>query len=95
MRIQTWDTGVKLWLSARDTEDWATRPGAVWPRSELRGRRLFVEYDRNGLFDLLIDSGRGEQDCPGHELDAMVSDHLAGKLPADHPCFCFFERATS
>jgi len=25
-------------------------------------------------------------DCPADELNAIVSDHLRGKLPAGHPC---------
>lgn len=67
--------GYTLWLSARNTYDWATRPGAAWPCSELSNLPLRISVDRNGLWDLSIDRGR-IQDCSGHELQAIVSDHL-------------------
>jgi hypothetical protein len=86
MRTQVFDTGVKLWLSANDTYRWAY----CWPCSELSGKRLFVEYDCGGLVDLAID-GRMD-DCLDHELTAIVSDHLRGKLPAGHPCNTYLEQ---
>ena len=46
MRTQTTDSGVKLWLSANDTYNWATRPRAIWPCSKLAGNRLFAESTR-------------------------------------------------
>lgn len=77
--------GIKLWLSANDTYLWATRPGASWPCSELRGRRLFVEFDGDGdLVDLAIDGGRGNQDCSSDELTAIATDHIASRYP-NHP----------
>ena len=90
MRTQVTDTGVKLWLSANDTYNWATRPRATWPCSELAGKRLFAEFDRGGLIDLAIDGRTG--DCPAHELTAIVSDHLRGKLPTGHPCKTYLEQ---
>lgn len=85
MRTQVFDHGVKLWLSSDDTYRWAR----CWPCSELAGKRLFVEYDQGGLIDLAIDGQLG--DCPAHELNAIVSDHLWGKLPTGHPCETYFE----
>ena len=90
MRTQVFDSGVRLWLSANDTYCWAHRPGARWPCSELSGKCLFVEYDQGGLVDLTIDSRLG--DCPDHELTAIVSDHLRGKLPVGHPCNTYLEQ---
>lgn len=84
MRMQLFDNGVKLWLSANETYLWAHYPGKRWPCSELSGNRLFVEYDRRGLVGLAINGRTGN--CPGYELLAIVSDHLRGKLPAGHPC---------
>lgn len=86
MRLsQTPNGGLKLWLSANDTYQWATRPGASWPCSALSNRRLFAEFEANGdLVDLVIDGGRGEQDCPGDELNAIATDHIASRFP-DHP----------
>ena len=84
MRTQVFDAGVKLWLSANDTYCWAER----WPCSELSGKRLFVEYDRGGLIDLAINGRMG--DCSNHELTAIASDHLRGKLPSGHPCEDYF-----
>jgi hypothetical protein len=90
MRLQMTDSGVRLWLSANDTYNWATRPRDSWPCSELSGNRLFVEYDRGGLVDLAI-NGR-LSDCPAHELAAIVSDHMRGKLPVGHPCEVYLEQ---
>ncbi|MBN1588074.1 MAG: hypothetical protein JW888_01005 [Pirellulales bacterium] len=89
MRTQITNTGVKLWLFATDTYCWARRPGNRWPCSDLSGKRLFVEYDRNGLVDVAIDGQ--PDDCAAHELLAIVSDHLRGRLPAGHPCEVYFE----
>src|ERR1700722_7529464 len=61
MQVKVYETGVRIWLSANDTYRWATRPGSAWPCSELSGKRLFAEFDRNGLCDMSID-GR-VQDC--------------------------------
>lgn len=75
------DGSVRLWLSANDTERWATRPGACWPCSTLRGRRLYAEFATNGdLVDMTIDGGRGDQDCDGNEFNAMTSDYLSRDL---------------
>jgi hypothetical protein len=79
------DSGVKLWLSANDTYLWAQ----CWPCSELFGKRLFVEFDKGGLLDLAINGRMG--DCPAHELTAIASDHLRGKLPVGHPCETYLE----
>ena len=69
----------------------AGQPGrAAWPCSELSGKRLFVEYDRSGLVDLTVNGRMG--DCPNHELTAIVSDHLRGKLSAGHPCESYLEQ---
>jgi hypothetical protein len=77
---------VKLWLSANDTYNWAHRTGNAWPGSDLSGRRLFAEFDGNGLCDLAID-GRSDVDVDVNELNACTSDHLARKLPNDHPAY--------
>lgn len=66
--------GYTLWLSARDTCAWATRPGSEWPCSVTSGKPVRVGVDRNGLHDVAID-GRID-DCPGDELDALVAYHL-------------------
>lgn len=65
-------------LSAEDTYRWATRAGASWPCSQLRGNRVAVTVDRNGLCDLSF-NGR-DADIDGNELDAIVSDHLPADL---------------
>jgi hypothetical protein len=67
-------TGYTLWLSARDTYDWASKLDAVWPGSTLSDHRLMVSVDSNGLCELTLDGHQFNAD--GHELDAVVSDHL-------------------
>lgn len=68
--------GTNVWLSTNDTYNWAHRAGHRWPCSFLSGRRLFAQFDgRNGdLIDLAIDGGRGDQDCPCDEFDAIIGD---------------------
>lgn len=81
MRIKIYPSCVKLWLSARDTYQWAQ----VWPCSALKDKAIFAEFDRNGLCDLAI-NGRST-DCDVHELNACTSDFLKTKLPKDHVCY--------
>jgi hypothetical protein len=71
-------TGYTLWLSARDTYDWARKPGAAWPCSTLEDHRVMVQVDSNGLCDLTIDgrSPADNADIDGTELNAIVADHL-------------------
>lgn len=79
MRTKTYHNGrctvTQAWLSARDTENWAYN----WPCSTVGGRRLFVEFDGTDLVDLVVDGGRGDQDCDGHELTAITDDLVFGK----------------
>jgi len=85
-RIQHNEHGTSLWLSARDTEEWANRPGARWPCSFLAGRRLFAAFDSHGnLVDMSVDGGRGEQDCPGDEFDAITTDFIINAGLTNHP----------
>ena len=85
MRTLIRPDSVSVWLSSRDTFAWAMRPGHRWPCSQLRDRRLFATFDRDGLVDMSVDGGDGEQDIDGNEFGACVSDHLRTKLPSDHP----------
>jgi len=85
MKLQTFNSGFNVWISARETDNWAHRPGSSWPCSQLAGRRLWVQFDRNGLCDMAID-GRF-RDCDATELSACVADHLTGRLPESHPCY--------
>ena len=82
MRRQLHGEYFKLWLSANDTYNWAHKSNAIWPGSFLSDKSLFVEIDReNGdLIDMLINGGRGDQDCPSDELTAIVEDFLTKDL---------------
>lgn len=87
MRKQITETTVKLWLSAKDTEAWANRPGSSWPCSGLAGHRLSAEFDCNGLRDYSIDGRTWSPDCDAGEFNAITSDHLRSVLPKDHPAY--------
>ena len=69
--------GYVMWLSAKDTYAWATKPGAVWPCSRLAGHRCMVEVERNGLCAVTLD---GSHSLPfrfgRHEIKAIVTDYL-------------------
>jgi hypothetical protein len=86
MRTQITETSIKLWLSADDTDNWAHTPGTAWPGSTLEGKRLFVEFDSNGLCDLRI-NGRAQWMPHYTEVNAITSDFLRDKLPEDHPLY--------
>ena len=76
-KVTTPDSGVKLWLSANDTYNWANRADATWPCSFLADKPLFAEFDsQSNLIDLAINYGRGKQDCPSDEFTAITDDFL-------------------
>ena len=77
MRKQVCGTSTTLWLSARDTYDWAHKPGAAWPCSTLAGHRLCATFDDGDLVDLTINGRRDSKDIDGHEFSAMTDDFLA------------------
>jgi len=66
--------GLAVSVSADDTEDWATRPGAAWPCSTLRGRRFSVRLDGSG--DLVDFAIQGESEPDSRELLACLADLL-------------------
>ena len=61
-----------IWLSARDTYEWAHRPGESWPCSTLSGHRIMAEISHDDLVDFTMDGKYG--DCDGVELDAILED---------------------
>ena len=82
MRKRVTHGHVSLWLSEKDTYNWAHKDGAAWPCSFLSGRRLYAEFAPNGdLVDTSIDNGKGDQDCPVDEFDAIVEDFLGTSHP--------------
>jgi hypothetical protein len=88
MRLIRGTNGYTLWLSANDTNAWASKPGAAWPCSDLSGRRVVVTVDSNGLCGLVIDGKHDyDYDCDSDsaELCAIVSDHLPKALRALWP----------
>jgi hypothetical protein len=72
MRIIGEKNDCKAWLSARDTENWANRPGSSWPCSTVSGKRIMVEVSHGDLVDIWINGKWGE--CSGYELDAILLD---------------------
>ena len=86
MRATQNQHGTSIWLSAKNTEDWAERPGARWPCSTLSGHRIFAAFAPNGdLVRVCVDGGRGNQDCSIDEFNAIMSDHLAKRFGTEHP----------
>lgn len=62
-----------IWLSARDTYDWAHRSGASWPCSTLSGHRMFACVMDDDLVGFSLD-GRTGADVDGAEVDAILAD---------------------
>jgi hypothetical protein len=76
MKVERYgDIIIKLWLTAEDTHDWANRPGAAWPCSELAGKELFAEFHNGDLVDFTVD-GKDQIDVGCEEINAVTSDFL-------------------
>ena len=74
----------RLWLSARETSEWARRPGASWPCSQITGRPLYAEFDRHGdLIDYRLSGASMDVSCD--EFDAITSDFLRAAYGPEHP----------
>lgn len=78
MRIRRNSGCLQVWLSARDTYNWAHKPGAIWPCSTLSSNRLYAEFDSKGnLVDFTINGKSG--DCDVNEFNAIISDLVPTK----------------
>ncbi len=86
MRIKIDTGGFALWLSARETNEWRRRPGAVWPCSTIDGRRVALFVDMTGLVEFTV-NGRDGVNIDGDELSAMMADFVRDVLPKDHPAY--------
>ena len=90
-RVSVTDSTVTLWASARDTYEWASRPGASWPCSALAGKRFAATFDRNGLADFTLNGRHPEVVwmLEGNELSCCAADLLkaSGKVPDSHPAY--------
>lgn len=74
MRIKEFMNGRAIWLSAKDTYDWAHKEGGYWPCSKLSGKRIKVELANNGdLINFEINGRPG--DCDNTELQAILADN--------------------
>ena len=79
MRIHRYETTIRIWLSANDTYNWAHRPGANWPCSQLSGHRVFAEYEYGDLVDISIDGisiDVKSKNVDANELNACIGDHM-------------------
>lgn len=89
MRYHDHGHSIELWLSAANTQAWALglAGGGCWPNSELKGRTVYANLDSSGLVELRIDGRHlgNRLHIEAAEVSACLADHLAPKLPADHP----------
>lgn len=81
--------GVAIHADENDTYNWARKPGACWPCSELSGKSVAATFDRSGLLYLRVsDDERNEiEDVPSNEFNAFCADVCRKVLPKDHPCW--------
>lgn len=91
MRKTIYADGFIVWLSAKDTRDWANKPSSAsgWPCSFLAGKRVWVQYGSEGLIDITVNGKPAIHKCPAIELRAILSDLV--DLPVGHVCKEFFE----
>lgn len=71
--------GVTLRADNDALYEWAHRPGAAWPCSNLQDLgSLEAHFDAHGLVDTTAD-------IPADEFNAFTSDALAAVLTPEHP----------
>ena len=94
MRIKDNGNSFTIWLSARDTYDWAHTPGSYWPCSSLADKRLVATFDTNGLLDFTVNGQQSHSDIwndadfiDGTEFSALVADCAAKGIGKSHPCY--------
>lgn len=74
------DHGITVYAIEPETYDWAHRPGACWPGSDLSSTTVHADFDRTGLVDLI----RWEDDdLSASELSAWAFDAVQDAVPAD------------
>ena len=86
MRLIDDGTAFTVWVSAGETYSWAKRSGSAWPTSQLAGHRVRATFDTNGLLDYAVD-GCMPDDLDSNEFNALIADHVEGRLPENHPCY--------
>lgn len=86
MKIEDNGSSFTIWLSKRDTHQWAMRSR---PGSELSGRRIRAKFDTSGLRDFTINGRRpdGWLHITDDERNACLADHIEANLPKDHLCY--------
>jgi hypothetical protein len=92
MRIKDNGSNVTIWVSAKDTYEWANEINNVWPCSELSGHRFVATFDSNGLLDLTVNGKEGSGIpnsgyIPVDEFNACCADMLKDRIDKDHPCY--------
>ena len=85
MRFKDHGRAVAIWISKKETRDWAH----CWPCSGLSGRSIKAEFDDNGLLELTVDGKfpYDDADFGADEFNAITSDYLYDVLDKDHPCW--------
>lgn len=79
MRLKIEGTRKRLWLSARETWDWANRHNLRWPCSTLAGAHLYAEFLEGNLVDYALD-GHHSMELTAAEFDSITDDALTGRL---------------
>jgi hypothetical protein len=88
MKIRRDHSGYAMWLSARDTSKWATRPNNKWPCSNLTGNRLRLYVDSNGLRIVYMNNEYvTDVTFDMNEFCSLVADHLPADLQKYWPCW--------
>ena len=73
MKVTVVKNTVKIWLSAKDTYEWAEQN---WPYSIAAGKRMFVEFNQDtGHFRFTVNDGI-EIEIPNDELSSLPTDML-------------------
>jgi len=82
MELRESNWRIQIWLTKDETAKWASN----WPCSTISGKRLFAEFEENGLIDLKVD-GKYSFDISADELNAISSDFISKEIDDDHPLY--------
>lgn len=80
MKIKRKGKSVQIWASSNDTYNWATKPNATWPCSQLSGHRFYAEFFHGDLVAFTFDGKHGK-DIDGTEFNAFIEDALGSVNP--------------
>jgi hypothetical protein len=92
MKLTVYSHAIDITIEKEETAAWSSRPGHAWPASSISGKKVYAEFDRNGLSMIEINGkelscGSTINDPDVHEFNSLIADVLKGMLSPLHECY--------